>query len=172
MKTGTSVRLHCRITGTAGRREWNSKHRQTARSMAIGDQVCASQAAQQLLCCIQKYKGTVRRRIVEWVGDLQIINLNGIGGSGRDLFWGNVVLFAWRNWGQSRKHSVTVVYFQWVRKLSLELIWLVSEKYKGKKQTHTHAVLGLSSRANYTDRAIAACRRSWCQLLRIEVPRG
>jgi hypothetical protein len=27
---------------------------------------------------------------------------------------------------------------------------------------------GLSPRANYTDRAIAACRRSSCQLLRIE----
>jgi hypothetical protein len=28
--------------------------------------------------------------------------------------------------------------------------------------------LGLSPRANYTDRATAACRRSECQLLRIE----
>jgi hypothetical protein len=27
---------------------------------------------------------------------------------------------------------------------------------------------GLSPRANYTDRTIAACRRSLCQLLRIE----
>jgi hypothetical protein len=26
----------------------------------------------------------------------------------------------------------------------------------------------LSPRANYTDRATAACRRSWCQLLRLE----
>jgi hypothetical protein len=31
---------------------------------------------------------------------------------------------------------------------------------------------GLSPRANYTDRATAACRRSDYQLLRIEVPRG
>jgi hypothetical protein len=31
---------------------------------------------------------------------------------------------------------------------------------------------GLSPRANYTDRATAACRRSDCQLLRIRVPRG
>jgi hypothetical protein len=30
------------------------------------------------------------------------------------------------------------------------------------------AVYGSSPRANYTDRAIAACRRSYCQLLRIE----
>jgi hypothetical protein len=28
---------------------------------------------------------------------------------------------------------------------------------------------GFSSRANYTDRATAACRRSWCQPLRIEI---
>jgi hypothetical protein len=34
---------------------------------------------------------------------------------------------------------------------------------KKKKKTH-----GLSPRANYTDRATAACRRSDCQLLRIE----
>jgi hypothetical protein len=27
---------------------------------------------------------------------------------------------------------------------------------------------GLSLRANYTDRATAACRRSWCQRLRID----
>jgi hypothetical protein len=31
---------------------------------------------------------------------------------------------------------------------------------------------GLSPRGNYTDWATAACRRSDCQLLRIEVPRG
>jgi hypothetical protein len=34
-----------------------------------------------------------------------------------------------------------------------------------KKKTKLH---GLSPRANYTDRATAACRRSDCQLLRIE----
>jgi hypothetical protein len=37
------------------------------------------------------------------------------------------------------------------------------------RQTKLH---GLSLQANYTDRATAACRRSDCQLLRIEVPRG
>jgi hypothetical protein len=31
-----------------------------------------------------------------------------------------------------------------------------------------HKLRGLSARANYTDRATAACRRSYCQLLRIE----
>jgi hypothetical protein len=36
----------------------------------------------------------------------------------------------------------------------------------------THKLHGLSPRANYTDRATAACRRSDCQLLRIKVPRG
>jgi hypothetical protein len=34
-----------------------------------------------------------------------------------------------------------------------------------KNETKLH---GLSPRANYTDRATAACRRSECQLLRIE----
>jgi hypothetical protein len=34
-----------------------------------------------------------------------------------------------------------------------------------KTKTKLH---GLSPRANYTDRAIAACRRSDCQLVRIE----
>jgi hypothetical protein len=36
-------------------------------------------------------------------------------------------------------------------------------KKKTKKKLH-----GLSPRANYTDRAIAACRRSDCQRLQIE----
>jgi hypothetical protein len=36
----------------------------------------------------------------------------------------------------------------------------------------TKKLNGLSPRTNYTDRATAACRRSDCQLLRIEVPRG
>jgi hypothetical protein len=34
-----------------------------------------------------------------------------------------------------------------------------------KTRTKPH---GLSPRANYTDRATVACRRSWCQLLRME----
>jgi hypothetical protein len=37
--------------------------------------------------------------------------------------------------------------------------------YHIKTKTKLH---GLSPRANYTDRATAACRRSDCQLLRIE----
>jgi hypothetical protein len=32
----------------------------------------------------------------------------------------------------------------------------------------TNELRGFSPRANYTDRANTACRRSWCQLLRIE----
>jgi hypothetical protein len=40
------------------------------------------------------------------------------------------------------------------------------QAWKGlKTKTKLH---GLSPRANYTDRATAACRRSDCQLLRIE----
>jgi hypothetical protein len=37
------------------------------------------------------------------------------------------------------------------------------KRFKTKTKLH-----GLSPRANYTDRATAACRRSDCQLLRIE----
>jgi hypothetical protein len=40
----------------------------------------------------------------------------------------------------------------------------LQENY-GKKRNKLH---NLSPRANYTDRATAACRRSDCQLLRIE----
>jgi hypothetical protein len=36
------------------------------------------------------------------------------------------------------------------------------------KNTKKYKLHGLSPRANYTDRATAACRRSHCQLLRIE----
>jgi hypothetical protein len=42
---------------------------------------------------------------------------------------------------------------------------------KAHTHTHTHTktkLHGLSPRANYTDRATAACRRSDCQLVRIE----
>jgi hypothetical protein len=39
------------------------------------------------------------------------------------------------------------------------LLWFLLAKNK---------LRGLSLHANYTDRATAACRRSWCQLLRIE----
>jgi hypothetical protein len=40
---------------------------------------------------------------------------------------------------------------------------LLSRPLKQKKKLH-----GLSPRANYTDRATAACRRSDCQLVRIQ----
>jgi hypothetical protein len=43
-----------------------------------------------------------------------------------------------------------------VHKIRLEI-------YSEKKKLH-----GLSLRANYTDRATAACRRSDCQLVRID----
>jgi hypothetical protein len=42
-------------------------------------------------------------------------------------------------------------------------VWLVWYFVVIKKKLH-----GLSPRANYTDRATAACRRSDCQLLRIK----
>ena len=48
-----------------------------------------------------------------------------------------------------------------IRVKSLILRLLISYIYKTKLR-------GLSPRANYTDRAAAAGRRSWCQLLRVE----
>jgi hypothetical protein len=42
-----------------------------------------------------------------------------------------------------------------------------AERYKQTKQTN-NKLHGLSPQANYTDRATAACRRSDCQLVRIE----
>jgi hypothetical protein len=41
-------------------------------------------------------------------------------------------------------------------------------KGSGRRQAKNKKRHGLSPRANYTDRATAACRRSDCQLLRIE----
>jgi hypothetical protein len=37
-----------------------------------------------------------------------------------------------------------------------------------QNKTKKKKIYGLSPRANYTDRAIAACRRSDCQILRIK----
>jgi hypothetical protein len=45
----------------------------------------------------------------------------------------------------------------------VDWISLAQDKEQWEKKLH-----GLSPRANYTDRAAAACRRSACQLLRIE----
>jgi hypothetical protein len=49
--------------------------------------------------------------------------------------------------------------------LSQSHVTLMLASYREQKQTKLH---GLSPRANYTDRATAASRRSGCQLLRIE----
>jgi hypothetical protein len=43
--------------------------------------------------------------------------------------------------------------------------WMIDALKIGIKKTKLR---GLSPRANYTDRATAACRRSDCQLLRIK----
>jgi hypothetical protein len=45
---------------------------------------------------------------------------------------------------------------------------LLSNIYCGDELQLKTKLHGLSPRANYTDRATAACRRSDCQLLRIE----
>jgi hypothetical protein len=44
-----------------------------------------------------------------------------------------------------------------------KILGVLISRLSMKKKLH-----GLSPRANYTDRATAACRRSVCQLLRIE----
>jgi hypothetical protein len=63
-------------------------------------------------------------------------------------------------------------FFLWDQQRSM----VRSKFYSGFFQSSTVIkklkLLGLSPRANYTDRATAACRRSDCQLLRIRVPRG
>jgi hypothetical protein len=41
-------------------------------------------------------------------------------------------------------------------------------RHEGQAGTKTKKLHGLSPRANYTDLATAACRRSDCQLLRTE----
>jgi hypothetical protein len=40
------------------------------------------------------------------------------------------------------------------------------------QKQQTNKLRGLSPRANYTDRETAACRRSYCQLLRMEGATG
>jgi hypothetical protein len=47
--------------------------------------------------------------------------------------------------------------------LTYRIWWCIKRRRSTKKKLH-----GLSPRANYTDRATAACRRSDCQFLRIE----
>jgi hypothetical protein len=49
--------------------------------------------------------------------------------------------------------------------VALKVAYSVNASEKKTKQTKLH---GLSPRANYTDRATSACRRSDCQLVRIE----
>jgi hypothetical protein len=71
---------------------------------------------------------------------------------------------------QRRKQkAVSLVEASWLYRIMIHSVfqnsanWLV--KYAETKQNKLH---GLSPRANYTDRATAACRRTDCQLLRIE----
>jgi hypothetical protein len=62
------------------------------------------------------------------------------------LLWFSLVFF-----------SPQVIFYNYVY---VHMIWISTKK----KKTKLH---GLSPRANYTDRATAACRRSDCQLVRI-----
>jgi hypothetical protein len=66
------------------------------------------------------------------------------------LFWKEIEVGVWDHWPVSAKSLL-----------------LTSECLKQKKNFR-----GLSPRANYTDRATAAYRRSYCQILRIEEPSG
>jgi hypothetical protein len=74
----------------------------------------------------------------------------------------------------SKKYATAAIY--WVEALEhlastfLSNVCINLQVYKTTKKTKK--LHGLSPRANYTDRATAACRRSDCQLLRIEVQRG
>jgi hypothetical protein len=52
--------------------------------------------------------------------------------------------------------------------LSLADMGFVEREFVYHPFCHKTKLLGLSPRANYTDRATTACRRSDCQLLRIE----
>jgi hypothetical protein len=45
---------------------------------------------------------------------------------------------------------------------------LINVKYLGKFYNNKNKLLGFIPRANYTDRATAACRRGFCQLLQIK----
>jgi hypothetical protein len=69
--------------------------------------------------------------------------------------------------------------FQLSHALDVHLIRYVRNETKMKRQRKKQGIKakqtkkklhGLSPRANYTDRATAACRRSDCKLLRIEGP--
>jgi hypothetical protein len=74
-----------------------------------------------------------------------------------------ILVFALRDWGKPRISWVSEpnTFRPWLLLQPTRFVWLFSTK----KKTKLH---GLSPRANYTDRATAACRRSDCQLVRIE----
>jgi hypothetical protein len=59
--------------------------------------------------------------------------------------------------------TIIVAYLSKARIMGQEKLPLLGNACVTLKELH-----GLSPRANYTDRATAACRRSDCQLLRIE----
>jgi hypothetical protein len=58
-----------------------------------------------------------------------------------------------------------------IMRLQTDFVWMADLLHtliqRATKFYSSLLLRGLSPRANYTDRATAACRRSWCQLLRI-----
>jgi hypothetical protein len=63
-------------------------------------------------------------------------------------------------------HMAVILVLAVMRTSSVTWCMVYGKKKKKKKKRINHH--GLSLRVNYTDRATAACRRSDCQLLRIE----
>jgi hypothetical protein len=54
------------------------------------------------------------------------------------------------------------------RELTIKILRALNDTFLEMKAMQKNKLHGLSPRANYTDRATAACRRIYCQLLRIE----
>jgi hypothetical protein len=75
--------------------------------------------------------------------------------------------------GRSQVQSETEVYFMYTDKSVTLMTHAAQVTHCGVTASIivarvTYKLHGLSLRANYTDRATAACRRSDCQLVRIE----
>jgi hypothetical protein len=58
-------------------------------------------------------------------------------------------------------HIATLILIHFVFQEAISLALIVRDQ-------PTNQLRGLSPRAKYTNRTTAACRRNWCQLLRIE----
>jgi hypothetical protein len=83
----------------------------------------------------------------------------------RFAFWTTQIM--WKHPKKKKKKKKTSIVLSYKDNIaSLDATLTCINQYSTKKQTNK--LHGLSPRANYTDRATAACLRSDCQLLRIE----